>query len=175
MRSGDETAAHDPDSDLIRRHHLPPPASNPPTAPGGRSCGHSCGPARVVSSAVSGDRIASRMMQEGRHDGCYPDLESLPGKPGRWPGVDTRWRTKSWPSGRLSAVGIAERSGSAERWGRRPARRRPYRGRPSAHGSAQGEVTERCAMAHSRLSEALVVEGIPHAPCLGCPDLLIDL
>jgi hypothetical protein len=29
MRSGDETAAHDPDSDLIRRHDLPPPASNP--------------------------------------------------------------------------------------------------------------------------------------------------
>jgi hypothetical protein len=32
MRSGDETAAHDPDSDLIRRHDLPPPAGNPPTA-----------------------------------------------------------------------------------------------------------------------------------------------
>jgi hypothetical protein len=48
MRSGDETAAHDPDSDLIRRHDLPPPASNPPTAshtaPSGRSAdrsGHS--------------------------------------------------------------------------------------------------------------------------------------
>ena len=25
MRSGDETAAHDSDSDLIRRHDLPPP------------------------------------------------------------------------------------------------------------------------------------------------------
>ena len=25
------------------------------------------------------------------------------------------------------------------------------------------------------MSEALAVEGIPHAPCFGCPDLLINL
>ncbi len=57
-----------------------------------RSCGHSCGPARVVPSAVSGDGGASRMTQEGRRDGCYPALESLPGTRGRWPGIGGEWQ-----------------------------------------------------------------------------------
>jgi hypothetical protein len=45
-----------------------------------------------VPSAVGGEGGTSRMMQEGRHDGCYPDLESFPDARGRWPGTDRGWQ-----------------------------------------------------------------------------------
>jgi hypothetical protein len=58
-----------------------------------RSCEHSCGRARVVPSAVFGDRGASWITQEDRHDGCYPDLESIPDTRGRWwPDADSEWQ-----------------------------------------------------------------------------------
>ena len=49
--------------------------------------GHSCGQARVVPAAGSGDAGASRMTQEGTHDGWNPDLEGLPDRHGRRPGI----------------------------------------------------------------------------------------